>query len=74
MKVYVMTEAKVMGYDVYKGIAKTKKEAEKVFRREYPHMRIEGIEGQKTTYASEAYDLHNIKPTLRWLHIYEEEL
>lgn len=39
MKVYVMTKAELFKSEVYVGVKKTRKEAEKALRFEYPHMK-----------------------------------
>lgn len=42
MKVYVMTMAKPFGEEIFKGVASTKKRAEKELRKMYPHMQPSG--------------------------------
>ena len=39
MKVYVMTQAKPFHAEVYIGVRKSLKEAEKALRNDYPHMK-----------------------------------
>ena len=39
MKVYVMTKAELFQPEVYVGVKKSKKEAEKELRTKYPHMK-----------------------------------
>ncbi len=42
MKVYVMTIAKPFEEETFKGVASTKKRAEKELRKMYPHMKPSG--------------------------------
>lgn len=44
MKVYVMTIAEPFGEETFKGVASTKKRAEKELRRMYPHMKQSGFD------------------------------
>lgn len=39
MKIYVMTKAKLFKEEIYIGVAKSIKDAEKSLRTSYPHMR-----------------------------------
>ena len=39
MKVYVMTKFVPLGTEIYIGVKRTKKDAEKILRKSYPHMK-----------------------------------
>lgn len=44
MKVYIMTVSKPFGEEIFKGVASTRKGAEKELRRIYPHMKPSGAD------------------------------
>lgn len=67
MKVYVITKAKSFEKEIYVGVASTKKKAENILRKEYPHMKK----------VSEMYGVSSYKdgnPVKYLLFIREEEV
>lgn len=66
MKVYVVTKAKPLESEMYVGVAKSVKDAEKIMRANFPYMRKVGNE-----YISEM-NISNPKAYLLFVH--EEEI
>lgn len=64
MKVYIYTEANLFMPEVYVGVAKSRKDAEKAMRKIYPHMKQNGA----NSYVSGA-----IEP-IKLLFIHEEDI
>lgn len=54
MTVYVITKAQPFGEEIYVGITATKKMAEKILRKEYPHMKLCGEVDRGFSYAADS--------------------
>lgn len=68
MKVFVVTKAKPLQSEIYIGVKKTLKDAEKLLRSEFPHMRkTEDSISNQHNYASD-------KDSLWLLFVHEEEI